>query len=299
MDNLTYGGESLIDILDNPNFIFQKCDITIQDDLESILRMYEYYSVVHLGAIVGDPACSRHPELARKVNWKASKFLLERTMELGIQRFIFGSTCSSYGKMSDPDGYVNEDSPLAPVSLYAELKVRFEELFLHKIPKVANFCPTSLRFSTAYGLSHRMRFDLTVNEFTKELVLGNELSVYGEQFWRPYCHVNDLSMAILTVMEAPKEKVAYNAFNVGDTKENYTKKMIVEDSLKQFPGAKIKYVQKDEDPRDYRVTFETIKREVGFKISKTLPEGIKEIKNILESGIIQDPEERKYYNISY
>ena len=297
VDNLTYGGESIIDLLDHSNFIFYKCDITNQDNFEKILRMYEYYAVVHLAAIVGDPACKRQPDLAKRINWKASKYLLERTIELGIQRFIFASTCSNYGKMSNSSGFVNEDSPLAPVSLYAELKVKFEELFLHKIPKAASFCPTCLRFSTVYGMSHRMRFDLTVNEFTKELALGHELSIYGEQFWRPYCHVKDFSRAILAVMKAPKGKVAYNVFNVGDTRENYTKKMIVQELLKHFHNAKIKYVRKDEDPRDYRVTSDKIKRELGFKISKTVPEGIKEIKNILELGIIKNPEEQKYYNI--
>lgn len=297
VDNLTYGGESLIDILEHSEFAFHKCDITHQDDFEKILRKYKYYAVVHLAAVVGDPACKRQPELARKVNWEASKVLLERTIELGIERFIFASTCSNYGKMPDSGGYVDEDSSLTPVSLYAELKVRFEELFLDKMAKAAQFCPTSLRFSTVYGLSHRMRFDLTVNEFTKELTLGHELSIYGEQFWRPYCHVNDFSRAILDVMEAPKEKVAYNVFNVGETKENYTKKMIIVELLKQFPDAKIKYIRKDEDPRDYRVNFEKINRELGFKISKTVPEGIKEIKTVLELGIIQDPEDQKYYNI--
>jgi len=299
VDSLMFGGESLIDIWNHPEFIFYKSDITNFGDLEKIIEKNQYFAVVHLAAIVGDPACKRQPELAKKTNWKASKYLLEKCIELKIPRFIFASTCSNYGKMPDPNGYVDEDSALAPVSLYAEHKVKVENLFLNEIPKKDNFCPTSLRFSTVYGLSHRMRFDLTVNEFTKELSLGNELSVYGEQFWRPYCHVDDFSRAILTVMEAPRETVGYNVFNVGDTRENYTKKMIVEEILNYIPDAKIKYVQKNEDPRDYRVSFKKIKKELSFEISKTLTDGIKEIKEIVQLGIIKDPEEQRFYNIPH
>ena len=91
--------------------------------------------------------------------------------------------------MDNPKDYVDEDSKLAPVSLYAELKVKFEKYMLSEMKRTDEFSPTSLRFSTVYGLSSRMRFDLTVNEFTKDLALGKELIIFGEQFWRPYCHL--------------------------------------------------------------------------------------------------------------
>jgi len=298
-DNLMFGGESLIDIWHNPSFKFYRCDIKNRDQVDSILRKHKYFAVVHLAAIVGDPACKRQSELAVDTNWNASKYLLEQSMSSGIPRFIFASTCSNYGKMTDINSYVDEDSALAPVSLYAKLKVKFENLLLNGIPKSESFCPTSLRFSTVYGMSHRMRFDLTVNEFTKELAAGRELVIFGEQFWRPYCHVRDFSRAMLTILRADRSNVAYNVFNVGDTQENYTKKMIVEELLKQFPNAKIKYVKKDEDPRDYRVRFDKIEKELGFNISATVPQGIKEIKEILELGIINNPDDQKFYNIPH
>jgi nucleoside-diphosphate-sugar epimerase len=144
-----------------------------------------------------------------------------------------------------------------------------------------------------------MRFDLTVNEFTKEIASGKELEIYGEQFWRPYCHVRDFSRAFLAVLEAPRDKVAYDVFNVGDTNENYTKKMIATEILKQIPDGQIKYVQKNEDPRDYRVSFEKIKSRLGFTVSKTVPEGIREIRDIVTLGIIPDPEAQRYYNIPH
>jgi len=299
VDNLSFGGESLLGIWDHPNFTFRKCDITDFDSVNAMIDAAEYHAVIHLAGIVGDPACKREPELAMKVNWEASENLVKKSMERKIPRFLFASTCSNYGKMSDPNGYVNEDSPLAPVSLYAELKIKVEKLILEGIPKSRDFSPTVMRFSTVYGLSPRMRFDLTVNEFTKDLAMGKELVVFGEQFWRPYCHVSDFSRAMHKVLESPREKVAYQVFNVGDTTQNYTKQMIVEEIKKQIPNCRIRFVKRDEDPRDYRVDFSRIKNVLGFEISKTVPDGIREVKDVVQMGVIRDPEDQKYYNIPY
>ena len=296
-DNLSFGGESLISIFNHSKFEFIRGDLRQKDDVAEAIKGVD--GVVHLAAIVGDPACSRKPEVARKTNWEGSCALLDAAIKNNVKRFIFASTCSNYGKMPDTDIYVDEGSSLAPVSLYAELKVKFEKLLLEEIEKRSGFCPTALRFATVYGISPRMRFDLTVNEFAKELACGNELLVYGEQFWRPYCHVNDFANAMLTVLNAPQKKVAYNVFNVGDTSENYTKEMIIEELKKQFVNANIKRVKRDEDPRDYRVSFSKIKNELGFKISRTVPDGIREIKDIIEKGVIQNPENQKYYNIPH
>lgn len=201
--------------------------------------------------------------------------------------------------MKDRDSYVDENSKLAPVSLYAELKVKFENYILNQIKKDVNFSPTSLRFSTVYGLSPRMRFDLTVNEFTKDLSLKKELLVYGEQFWRPYCHVQDFSNAFLTVLNSSIQKVAYNVFNVGDTSENYTKKMLIEEIKKILPNSRIKYIVKKDDPRDYRVNSDKIKNELGFKITKKVPDGIIEINRLIQEKIVHDPENQKYYNVPH
>ena len=160
-----------------------------------------------------------------------------------------------------------------------------------------NFCPTALRFSTVYGLSPRMRFDLTVNEFIREVTLGKQLEIFGEQFWRPYCHVEDLAISCAKVLDSPKEKVSQNVFNVGDTNENYQKKMIADEILKIVPNANIRYVYKEEDPRDYRVDFSKIKNELGFKITKTMPDGLREIYKIIKNGIISEPYAKNYKNI--
>jgi len=294
LDNLSFGGESIVDLLNKENFDFVKGDIRNRKDIEKSMIGVE--NVIHLAAIVGDPACASNPEVAKEVNLVGAKLTYDVANEMGVKKFIFASTCSNYGKMKDSEAFVDETSELRPVSLYAETKVEFENYLLSQ-NKNNSAKPTCLRFSTAYGLSPRMRFDLTVNEFTKELALGRELIVYGEQFWRPYCHVIDLSRSVITVLEADPERVAFNVYNVGCTSENYQKKMIVEEIQKRIPDTKVKYVQKNEDPRDYRVSFEKIKNELGFKITKKVPDGIEQIIKIIKDGFLNNPDDQKYKNI--
>lgn len=295
IDSLMYGGESLIDVLKNSAFEFIKADIRDEATLNDALK--DIWAVCHLAAIVGDPACSKEPEQAMSINFKASVRLYEMAEEAGVERFVFASTCSNYGKMSELSDYLDEDAVLKPVSLYAESKVKFEKYLLSRAK--TNICkPTVLRFATAYGLSPRMRFDLTVNEFSRELLLGRELLVYGEQFWRPYCHVVDLAAANLKVLKSRQNKVAFSVFNVGDSEENYTKKMLVEAIKEQVTNANIIFIHKEEDLRDYRVNFDKIKRDLRFRITVRVPDGIKEIKYILEKGLISDPYDQRYSNTS-
>ncbi len=293
-DILKFGGESLIGIYNHPNFEFIKGDIRKEDDVRKAITDVD--GIVHLAAIVGDPACAKEPEKAESTNWNGAKLIFDLANESSnVKNFVFASTCSNYGKMGGND-FVNEESPLRPVSLYAELKVKFEKYLLESKTR-EDFIPTSLRFATVYGLSPRMRFDLTVNEFIRDVTLGRELEIFGEQFWRPYCHVEDLARACVLVLESDKEKVDHNVFGVGDTKENYQKKMIAEEILKIVPNAKINYVKKDEDPRDYRVDFSKIKNQLGFKITKTVPDGLREIHQIIVDGIISNPYSNNYKNI--
>ncbi|MEN6502034.1 MAG: NAD(P)-dependent oxidoreductase [Tenuifilaceae bacterium] len=294
LDSLMYGGESLLDLFNNNNFDFVKGDIRREEDIAMAMKGVDI--VVHLAAIVGDPACAKQPELAKSTNLDGSKLLYSIANKMGVKRFIFSSTCSNYGRMANPDIMVDEMSELAPVSLYAETKVGVEKFLLSQ-PKSNTCKPTVLRFSTVYGLSLRPRFDLTVNEFTKELALGRELVIFGEQFWRPYCHVVDLARSVLIALEAPMEKVAFNVYNVGDSSENYQKKMIVEEIKKFIPDSKIKYIQKNEDPRDYRVSFEKIKNELGFSITQRVPDGISQILKVIKQRILLNPDNAEFKNV--
>ena len=293
LDNLKFGGDSLVELLNNENFEFVKGDIRNKKDVEVVMKDIDV--VAHLAAIVGDPACAKEPYLAKEVNLQGSKLVYNIANENKVKKFIFASTCSNYGKMKNSDEYVDETSELKPVSLYAETKVEFERFLLSQ--DKTNFTkPTCLRFSTVYGISPRIRFDLTVNEFTKELVLGRELIVFGEQFWRPYCHVADLARSVISVIDSDN-RTDFNVYNVGDTSENHQKQMIIEKILKQIPDGKIKYVKKDEDPRDYRVSFEKIKKELNFKITKRVSDGIRQIIQAIRLGLVSNSDDPKYKNI--
>ncbi len=160
--------------------------------------------VVHLAAIVGDPACALDSALSDEVNVQATRALVAEAGAAGVERLVFASTCSNYGRMADPSVPITEEGELRPVSLYAEQKVGMEQLILGGGANGAQ--PTCLRFATVYGVGRRMRFDLTVNEFTRDLWADRELEVFGEQFWRPYIHVRDAARAVRTVLEAPRRR---------------------------------------------------------------------------------------------
>lgn len=294
LDSLKFGGDALYDVMLHPGFEFMKGDIRNPADVRKALEGID--AVAHLAAIVGDPACKKFSEEANETNWAGSVALFEAAELAGVKRFVFASTCSNYGKMPDPNSFVTETSALNPVSLYAELKVKFEKYLLEE-RKDSRICSTALRFSTVYGFSPRIRFDLTVNEFTRNAAIHGEQEIWGAQFWRPYCHVDDLARAVVLVLETAEEKVRANVFNVGSTEENYNKGMIIEEVCKVVPNVKVRYVESSEDPRDYRVNFDKIKNELGYTITKKVPEGVKEIYTLLKTGIVTDSFEQKFRNI--
>jgi nucleoside-diphosphate-sugar epimerase len=293
-DSLKFGGDALYDVMLHPNFEFMKGDVRNAGEVAEALIGVD--AIAHLAAIVGDPACKKYSEEAQQTNWEGSVALFEAAEKAAVKRFVFASTCSNYGKMPDPDSFVVETSELNPVSLYAELKVKFEKYFLEE-RKDSNMCATALRFSTVYGFSPRIRFDLTVNEFTRNATINGKQEIWGAQFWRPYCHVDDLARAVVLVLESDEEKVRANVFNVGTTEENYNKGMIIEEVCKVVPDTVVDYVEMNEDPRDYRVNFDKIKNELGYTITKTVPDGVKEIYKLLKTGVVTDSFGQKFRNI--
>ena len=289
-DALLFGGESLLDLLSHPAFTFSKTDVTSTAQLAALFDAHRFGAVVHLASIVGDPACKAQPELATRTIWEGSKGVFEQCERHQVDRFVFASTCSNYGKM-ESDALLDEEAPLRPVSLYAELKVKFEQYLLERATSVGF---TILRFATVYGLSLRPRFDLTINEFTRDALLKGELEIFGPQFWRPYCHVRDIARAVCLVLDSDLDLVAGKTFNVGSNDENYQKRMIAEEVRSQVP-VKLVYVEKDEDPRDYRVCFDKVKS-LGFEPKMRLRDGIREIAAALRDGLITDPYAQKYAN---
>jgi nucleoside-diphosphate-sugar epimerase len=252
-------------------------------------------AVVHLAAIVGDPACARDPELAQEVNVEGTRALVRDAATLGVRRFVFASTCSNYGRMADPTTPIDETGVLAPVSLYAEQKVAMEKALLGFDD--SGLEPVCLRFATIYGVAPRMRFDLTVNEFTRDLWADRRLEVFGEQFWRPYVHVRDAGRAVRTVLDAPADQVANDVFNVGRSGENYRKLDLVEEIRKLTDRGEVAFVHREEDPRDYKVSFDKIRSTLGFETEMTVPDGIAEVLEALEGSRFGDPFDGHYRNI--
>jgi nucleoside-diphosphate-sugar epimerase len=244
-------------------------------------------ALVHLAAIVGDPACARDPELARAVNVDASRAIASEARDAGVRHMVFASTCSNYGRMSDPTVPIDETGVLAPVSLYAEQKVEVERMLLSG--ETAPMAGTCLRFATVYGVAPRMRFDLTVNEFTRDLWADRDLEVFGEQFWRPYVHVGDAARAIRTVLDAGPERTAGEVFNVGHSDENYRKLDLVEIITGQLDRGRVSYVKRDEDPRDYKVAFGKVRDSLGFEPRMRVPDGVREVAGALDAGEFEDP----------
>lgn len=293
LDSLLHGGDSLLGVWSHPNFGFVRGDITDPATRKNALGGID--AVVHLAAIVGDPACARQPDMARAVNLESSLALIDESRQSGVSRFIFASTCSNYGRMKDPDSFVDEDSELRPVSLYAETKVAVEQALLQS-HAAGNWCPTPLRFATIFGVAPRMRFDLTVNEFTMEMLTQKRLKVFGEQFWRPYVHVRDAARAVALVLSSPAAKVAGSVFNVGASDQNFQKRQLVEMISVYAPDAVVEYVHKEEDPRDYRVSFSRVSDQLGFKISRTVAQGIAEVAHLVSSRVIGDLSAARYRN---
>ena len=293
LDALMFGGDSLLGVWSHPEFEFIRGDIS--DSSTRKIALDGINAVVHLAAVVGDPACSRQPDRARNVNLESSLALIEECQKARVGRFIFASTCSNYGRMKDPSCFVDEDAELSPVSLYAETKVAVEKALLASHPS-ASWCPTPIRFATVFGVSPRMRFDLTVNEFTMEMLTKKHLKVFGEQFWRPYVHVRDAARAIELVLKSPTERVAGTVFNVGATDQNFQKKQLVEMIRAHAPDAVVEFVHKQEDPRDYRVSFTRVCEQLGFRITRTVSQGIEEVAHLVRSCVITNFADARYRN---
>ena len=162
-----------------------------------------------------------------------------------------------------------------------------------------DYTGTVLRFSTAFGLSARMRFDLTVSEFCRALFAGNKLEVYDADTWRPYCHVQDFARALTRVLEAPRDRIAFEVFNAGGDRNNFTKKMIVEAIQKQSPTGEVIYVAGGTDKRNYKVNFSKIRQALLFEPRYSVEDGIRELVGVLRQGFFRDYEAHRDHYGNY
>ena len=254
------------------NYSFVKYDLSNNKKNDEILN--NVYCVILLSGLVGDPITKKYPLESKKNNETLIKKFINQSFKKKIPRLIFISTCSNYG-LRNINNKAKENSILKPLSLYSKSKVSLERFILNK--KKGSTVPTILRFATAFGLSPRMRFDLTINEFTKDIFLKKKLDVYDIDTWRPYCHIKDFSRLIYKVINADKNKVNFQVFNAGSTTNNFTKQMIIQRILKYIKTINIRYLDKGKDRRNYRVDFSKVNKKLGFKIKYSIDYGINEI----------------------
>jgi nucleoside-diphosphate-sugar epimerase len=292
LDSLLYGNTgTLAGVLEDEGFEFAHGDVRSSEDVRS--AMEGVTDVVLLAALVGDPVCKKNPDLASQTNLDGARNVIGAAADAGVDRVVFASTCSNYGLRED-DTPATEEDELHPLSLYAETKVEMERELLGA--DGLSFSPTVLRVATAYGTSPRMRFDLTVSEFTRTLTLGQELEVYDADTWRPYCHVADISAAAIRVLEADADAVRGEVFNVGGEESNHTKRSIVTAAIEALErrGEKgsVVWAEGGADARNYRVSFDKIRGSLGFEPRHTVPGSIDRLVDAISSGMFSDVENR-------
>jgi len=291
LDSLVYGASAIQEVLPHPRLEFMRGDCRNIQDVVSAMRGAG--AVIHLAAIVGDPACDQDHKTAQEINYAATRMMIEIAKGEQVQRFIFASSCSVYGASEQ---VMNENSQVQPISLYADTKVDSERALLAAAN--SGFHPTILRFSTIFGLSPRPRFDLVVNLLTAKAMKEKVVTIYNGEQWRPFLHVADAAAAIVSVLQAPVALVGSQIYNVGDSRLNYTLSEVAAKLVKFFPNTRVEHVE-NADRRSYRVSFEKIKGHLGFTCSKSLEDGIHEIKAAFENGQISDYGAALYSNVKY
>ncbi len=291
LDLLMFGRDSLAKLDGREQFRLVQGDLRDANLLMRIVPGHD--ALILLAAIVGEPACNRSPDEAVDTNLHGAIKVLDAARLNGVSRFVFSSTCSNYGA-ADPSQLVTEEAPLQPISTYSETKVAAERAILESATD--GFCPTVLRFSTAFGIAPRMRFDLMVSDFTLAAVRDKKIVVFGEQFWRPFIHVEDIGGAVCGVLDADPGIVSGNVFNVGGNEANVRKIDLAERVQRLVPGTQLEYVKRDTDPRSYRVDFTKIRQHLGFRPKWTIDDGICELHQALVAGVWPDPSAPQYYN---
>lgn len=301
VDDLLYGGESLLSYFNHPNFHFFKGDVwesrTIRSSIKNGWKSPD--AVIHLAAIAGFPACQ---SVGRQVAWRYNVETTERVFEqaekLNVKRFLYVSTYSNYG-LSPKGKSVDENTMLNPQSLYAETKVASERFLLGNSDSAT--APVILRVATLYGNSPRPRFDLIVNQFVHDAYTRRELMIYQRGYSRSFVHISDAVQGIILTLEAPIGKVQGEVYNVGVESGNLTKNEVVTLILKRLPETNVIY--KDltfgGDMRDITVSFSKIQKELGFLTKYSVDDGIREVLNALRFQIIKNPGDLRYRNARF
>lgn len=250
----------------------------IRKDLRDITPadLEGFDAVIHLAGLSNDPLGNLNPDLTYDINHHASVRLAEVAKQVGVSRYLFSSSCSTYGAAGDK--ILDETAEFNPVTPYARSKVLVE----HDVAQLAddNFSPTFLRNATAYGVSPRLRFDLVLNNLVAwAMCTGRVLLKSDGSPWRPFVHIEDISQAFLAVLNSPRERVHNLAVNVGRTDQNYQIRDLAEVVEKTVPGSRVEFAGGAEpDKRNYRVDFGLINKVLpDFQPKWDIPKGAQEL----------------------
>jgi len=301
VDDLLYGGESLLGYLPHPDFSFVKANVCDSRSIRNAIsdQMPVPAAIVHLAGIVGFPACQA---VGRQVAWRynveASQYVYKQAQEMGVERFIYASTYSAYGASHD-DQPAAEDSPLNPQSLYAETVVGVEKFL--STQSESSCIPIIFRMAHLYGLSPRPRFDLIVNQFVWEAYRNRELLIYQRGYSRSFMHVYDAVRGLTLGIKGEENSVRNQVFNLGSETGNLSKDQIVQVILKRLPETDVNY--KDltfgGDMRDFHISYKKIREQLGFETTKTIEDGVREVLQALRIGIIENPQDQRYRNARF
>lgn len=291
LDNAVYGLEPIQNLLSHPklDYVYGDCR-NIQDVVKALHRVS---SIVHLAAIVGDPACELDHRTTVEINYAATRMLIEVAKGCGVERLLFASSCSVYGAT---DELMDENSAVQPVSLYGETKVSSERALLESA--TADFHPVIMRFATVFGLSNRPRFDLVVNLLSAKAKQEGRITIFNGQQWRPFIHVKDIASAIILLLNAPLSSVSRGIFNVGDNRLNHTLADVAAVIQRVFPCAHVEHGE-NSDRRNYRVDFTKIERRIGFRCRRSLEDGVREVKAAFDSNEIGDYRDIRFSNLGF
>ena len=292
LDLLLFGEGPIQGFARHPDFELVRADYRQVDRLVDAMEGVDM--VVHLGGLVGDPACSVDERLTTEVNLDFTRLIAEVAKGVHVSRFVFASSCSVYGAS---DEVLDENSQLNPVSLYARSKIASENILFEMASP--EFAPVMLRFGTIYGLSGRSRFDLVVNLLSAKAVVDGQITVFGGDQWRPFVHVDDAARAVQMVIEAPPEKVRNEIFNVGSDEQNATLGDVGRTIQRLVPSAEYIDSGRDGDRRNYRVDFAKIREQLGFTPEWTLERGIQQVIDAIRTGTIKDYKDPMYSNVRF
>lgn len=286
LDALLFGDRSLDEVRPHPNFELIPGDLR---DIRAAKRsMNGCDAVIHLAAIVGDSACEEQQALALEVNCTATPMLAEIASACGVRRFIFASSCSVYGAS---DNFLDELSPLNPLSLYARTKQDSERMLLSA--QSPDFATTILRLGTLFGLSPRMRFDLIANMFVAQAARSGRITVWNGEQWRPFLHVQDAARAFMACLDVAPARISGQIFNVGSPALNCQIRALGEEVVQLIPNTRLCTIE-TEDRRNYRVSFAKIQNVLGFRCRKNLAFGIEEIYASVRSRTVTIPPAERF-----